>query len=381
MKSNRNRILYIDNIRTLLVTLVILLHVSVIYGPIEFWYYYEGSVQTSTYILGFFTSFCQAFFMGLFFMISAYFIIPSYSKKETSIYIKKRLKRLGIPLLFYTIVIGPFLLYIREFFVSGEKVSFFYFYYTFIIKNIILETGPLWFVETLLIFTLVFVAAIEIIKKITKKNLIIRKASLNFPENYKLYIFILILTSVTFIARLWFPIGTSAIGQLSFFPQYIFLFTIGIIAYINDWFEKFTYRKVIFWFIILIITIPFWPLILYFSGTFIKGDIIRFAGGLHWQAFLYSLWESIVCVSISICIIYFFREKLNFQNKFFKNLSNSAYTVFIIHSLIIYPLVYLIRPFEFHPLMKFLIVASAGVPLSFLLGSLIKKIPLLKKVL
>ena len=381
MKSTGNRILYIDNIRTLLVILVILLHVSIIYGPIEFWYYYEGTVQTSTYILGFFISITQAFFMGLFFMISAYFIVPSYSRIKTGIYIKKRLKRLGIPLLFYTITIGPFLLYIKAFFVSGYKVNFFSFYYNYIIKNIIIETGPLWFIEVLLIFTLIFIAIIVTIKKIKNKKIIIKKESQNFPENYRLYVFILILTVVTFISRLWFPIGGTAIGQLSFFPQYILLFVFGIFAYINNWFEKITYRKAIFWFKTLTITAPLWLLILYLSGTFEEGTITKFVGGFHWQAFLYSLWESILCVSISICIIYFFREKLNFQNKFLKILSVSAYTVFIIHPLIIYPLAFLIRAYDLHPLIKFLTVSVIGLTLSFLIGILVRKIPSFKKIL
>ena len=381
MKCTESRILYIDNIRTLLVTLVILLHVSIIYGPIEFWYYYEGTVQTSTYILGFFISITQAFFMGLFFMISAYFIVPSYGRIKTGIYIKKRLKRLGIPLLFYTITIGPFLLYIKAFFVSGYKVNFFSFYYNYIIKNIIIETGPLWFIEVLLIFTLIFIAIIEIIKKIKNKKIITKKESQNFPENYRLYVFILILTVVTFISRLWFPICGTAIGQLSFFPQYILLFVFGIFAYINNWFEKITYRKAIFWFKTLTITAPLWLLILYLSGTFKEGTITKFVGGFHWQAFLYSLWESILCVSISICIIYFFREKLNFQNKFLKILSVSAYTVFIIHPLIIYPLAFLIRAYDLHPLIKFLTVSVIGLILSFLIGILVRKIPSFKKIL
>ena len=41
MKYTKSRKLYIDNLRTFLVTLVVLLHIAVTYGPIGFWYYYE----------------------------------------------------------------------------------------------------------------------------------------------------------------------------------------------------------------------------------------------------------------------------------------------------------------------------------------------------
>ena len=81
MKSTPSRLLYIDNMRTLVITLVVLVHISLTYGPVGPWYYYERTELPSTYPLGFFVSFNQAFYMGLFFMIAAYFILPSYSRK------------------------------------------------------------------------------------------------------------------------------------------------------------------------------------------------------------------------------------------------------------------------------------------------------------
>ena len=394
MQDKLTRLLYIDNIRIFVITLVILVHVAVTYGPVGIWYYYERTLLLSTYSLGFFASFSQAFFMGLLFMVSSYFILPSYNKKGANLYIKDRLKRLGIPLLFFTAIIGPFLLYIQTLIFKVEQVSFtsfyqnlkeirfFYFYYDFIIKNKVFEMGPLWFVFTLLIFTLIFIAVIQIIKRLKNVKSIDWNTNLNFPQNYKLFISILVLAAATFLVRLKWPIGSNFYAlQFCFFPQYIFMFIAGIFAYINNWFEKINHKKAVLWLVVLIIAILSWPLIILFSGAFEGADITILAGGFHWQAFTYALWESVVCVSISIVLIYYFREKLNHQNKFFKTLSDSAYAVYIIHPLIIIPLAYALMAFELHPLLKFLIVSIVGVPLSFLLGSLIKRIPFLRKIL
>jgi surface polysaccharide O-acyltransferase-like enzyme len=394
MRNKLTRLLYIDNIRTFIVTLVILVHVAVTYGPVGIWYYYERTLLPSTYFLGFFASFSQAFFMGLLFMVSAYFMLPSYNKKGANLYIRDRLKRLGIPLLFFTAVIGPFLLYIQtltfkveelsfaSFYQNLKEIRFFYFYYDFIIKNKVIEMGPLWFVFTLLIFTLILIVVMQFIKSIKKVKSINWNTNLNFPQNYKLFISILVLAIATFLVRLKWPIGSNFYAlQFCFFPQYIFMFIAGILAYINNWFEKINHKKAVFWLIALIIAILSWPFIIFFSGAFEGADITILAGGFHWQAFMYALWESVVCVSISIVIIYYFREKLNKQNKFFKTLADSAYTVYIIHPLIIIPLAYALMAFELHPLFKFLILSVIGVPLSFLLGTLIKRIPFLKKIL
>lgn len=382
MKNIETRKLYIDNLRTFLITLVMLLHIAVTYGPIGFWYYYERTGLLSTYLLGFFVSFNQAFLLGLFLMISAYFIIPSYDRKGADLFIRDRFRRLGIPLLFYIIIIGPFLIYIQKLFIEKEKVNFLYFYYNFIIKNIIIEAGPLWFLQALLIFSLFYILLMELIKKAQKKKGTFEKKGLDFPQNYKIILFIISLAIVTFLVRIRFPIETSIINlQLCFLPQYVSLFILGIFAHRNNWFEKITYKKAIFWLSVLIFTTLLWPILLFFSGTFKEADITLIAGGFRWQAFLYALWEAITAISSSISIIYFFKKRLNRQNNLFGSLYKSAYTVFIIHPLIIVPLSYSIKGLEIHPLIKFSIVAAVSIPLSFIIGNIIRKMPFFKRIL
>ena len=289
MKNIETRKIYIDNLKIFLVTLVMLLHIAVTYGPIGFWYYYERTGLLSTYLLGFFVSFNQAFLLGFFLMISAYFIIPSYDRKGPELFIRDKFRRLGIPLLFYIIIIGPFLIYIQKLFIAKEKVSFLYFYYNFIIKNIIIEAGPLWFLQALLILSIFYILLTEIIKKVSKKKAAFEKKGLDFPQNYKIILFIISLAIVTFLVRIRFPIETSIINlQLCFLPQYVSLFILGIFAYRNNWFEKITYKKAVFWLSVLAFTTLLWPVLLFFSGTFKEADITLIAGGFRWQAFLYA---------------------------------------------------------------------------------------------
>jgi len=382
MKYIETRKPYIDNLRTFLVILVVLFHIAATYGPIGFWYYYERTGLASTYLLGFFISFNQAFLLGLFFMTSAYFIIPSYTRKGADLFIRDRFRRLGIPLLFYIIIIGPFLIYIQQIFIAKDKVNFLSFYYNFIIKNIIIEAGPLWFLQALLIFSIFYILLAEIIKKLQKKKTALKKKALDFPGNYKIILFILSLAIVTFLVRIKFPIGNSIINlQLCFLPQYVSLFILGILAYRNNWFEKIDHKKAIFWLSVLIFATILGPVLLFFSGVFKEADITLIAGGFQWQAFLYALWEAAISISISICIIYYFKKKFNRQNNLFASLYKSAYAVFIIHPLIIVPISYSIKGLEIHPLYKFFIIAVIGIPLCFLIGNIIRKIPFLKKIL
>jgi len=378
MENNYKRLLYIDNLRIILVVLVVLAHVAITYGPVGFWYYYERTELNSTYVLAFFVSLMQAFLIGLFFMISAFFTPSALNKKGPKNFFIDRIKRLGIPLLFYIFVIAPSILYLDNLIIKGERVNYFIFYYEQVLKRGIIDVGPLWFLQVLLFFSFLYAIFNEIIVRILKDK---RQLVFKFPSNKNIFITILILAFVTFLVRLQFPISATT-SHLNFglAPQYILLFGLGILAFNNNWFEEITLKKAKFWFSIAMIAILFWPLFIFF-GRSSELSIEIFAGGLNWQSFIYAFWEAVLSISLSICIIYFFRKKLNNQTKLFKEISKSTYSVFIIHSIVIVLLSYLLKDLMFHPLVKFAIVALAGIPLCFLISFYITKVRFLKKIL
>ena len=378
MENNYKRLLYIDNLRIILVVLVVLAHVAITYGPVGFWYYYERTELNSTYVLAFFVSLMQAFLIGLFFMISAFFTPSALNKKGPKNFFIDRIKRLGIPLIFYIFIIAPSILYLDNLIIKGERVNYFIFYYEQVLKRGIIDVGPLWFLQVLLFFSILYAIFNEIIIKLFKDK---RQLIFKFPSNKNIFITIIILAFVTFLVRFQFPISATT-SHLNFglAPQYIFLFGLGIFAFNNNWFEAITLKIAKFWFSIAMIAILFWPLFIFF-GRSSELSIEIFAGGLNWQSSIYALWEAALSISLSICVIYLFRKKLNHQTKLFKEISKSAYSVFIIHSIVIVLLSYSLKGLMFHPLVKFAIVALVGIPLCFLISFYIKKVRFLKNIL
>ena len=68
--STAIRLAFIDNIRILLVILVVLHHLAVTYGGEGSWYYYEGRADTITaMVLTLFIVVNQASFMGFYFLM------------------------------------------------------------------------------------------------------------------------------------------------------------------------------------------------------------------------------------------------------------------------------------------------------------------------
>jgi len=380
MTSNTStRLYYIDNIRILLITLIALLHLAITYGAPGDWYYNELQFDTldpiAVVLFSMFNATVQAFTLGFFFMISGYFTPGSYDRKGTGSFIKARFLRLGIPLLFQIIVIQPVLVYT----LWGEGRTFNVFFVEYI-RNIrsLSGVGPLWFVEALLFFNIMYV----LWRFLRGSSGFPSQNEIKVPGNIAIALFALIVGLVSFTVRIWLPVGWNFEFlnlQFPFFPQYICMFIIGIIAYRGNWFSGLTDSSGKVWQIVTVILIVSIPAIFVLGEA--REGVNSFMGGLKWQALFYALWEQFVCVGMVIGISVLFRKLYNQQGSLAKTLSASAYTVFIIHAPVLVFLALALKGISLYPLIKFVLVAPLAVSLCFAIATVIRKLPLARKIL
>jgi peptidoglycan/LPS O-acetylase OafA/YrhL len=125
-KPQKAKIAYIDHLKVLAITLVVLHHTFITYGAPGSWYFRQPSnLLAAKFLMTVFVATNQSFFMGFFFFLSALFVMPSYDRKGAGKFISDRLKRLGIPLIFYSLVLSPVLNYMVEHYGYGRHHSFF----------------------------------------------------------------------------------------------------------------------------------------------------------------------------------------------------------------------------------------------------------------
>ena len=136
----------------MLTGLVVIHHAAVTYSDIPMWYYTEPAKDRSGVALDILLIFDQTFFMGFFFLISGFFVPTSYDHKGGRAFLQDRLVRLGIPLVVFSVLLGPILT--TPFYAiarageeaKGADLSYWAFYLSS------WSPGPLWFVEVLLLF-------------------------------------------------------------------------------------------------------------------------------------------------------------------------------------------------------------------------------------
>jgi len=376
--STGSRLLFIDNMRVMLTIQVLLFHLLIIYAGTGSWLYTEGRQDFVTGALGaWFIAVSQAYFMGLFLLISAYFVPGSYDRKGAGRFLKDRLIRLGIPMAIYSWVLSPLLVYLVKRVKDSVSLPWWN-YFPGLKFEAVIGSGPLWFVETLLIFSLVYVGW----RLATASRPASFTAEAQFPSNGVIALFALLLGIAGFLVRLWRPMGwnfTPLNLQFPFFAQYIALFIVGLIAYRRNWFTRLPETTGRLWLVIgIVMVFLFWPLVI--GGGMDKG-IEPFAGGWHWQAFAYALWESFTCLGLCIGLIYLFRRNVNRQGTLAKFLSSNAYTAYIIHGVVITVIALAVRDVMVYPLLKWALVALVAVSLCFGLSHLIRKLPYTDRVL
>lgn len=386
--AKSSRLFFIDYLRAFLIILVIMLHLAFTYGSsINLWYYHDTTNALTAGLVTSLIGIGQAFCLGLFFLISAYFTPGAYDRKGAGPFLRDRLLRLGLPLLIYDSLINPFVVYIA----AGFPGSYWQFYTSYLLSLRGIGQGPVWFIEALLFFV-IFYALWRVcstwwsyaLPRMTTPTRSINSARRHpYPTTGAMLLYIVGLALITFVIRIWLPMGwwfQPLNLMFAEFPQYISMFILGLIAYRRGWLTRIPDAVGKRWFWVALIDLLFFVLLSVLNGIW-GGSIDYFLGGLHWQAFVYASWEAIMCVAMCTGLLVFFRKRLNRPGRVWNFLSANAYAAYIFHPVILVGLAYSLHTVALYPLLKFGIAVIIAIPLCFLISSVIRKIPFANRVL
>jgi hypothetical protein len=366
------KIYYLDVIKLLLTGLVVLHHTMIAYGAPGGWYYRQPvDNQLVRLVMTVFVATNQSFFMGMFFMLSAYFVGPSYDRKGAVTFVVDRLKRLGIPLLIYSFGLATIMNFLVYRYGGNNDVTFWQFLRGY---DGWISPGVMWFVEALLLFTLMYVA----IRQVSTLRF-----SLKCPGTGTILLGALALGLISFLVRIVFPIGWvwEPFGfQLAHFPQYVALFGVGILAQQNNWFDQLSRAQGRF-FSRLALTLAFlvFPLMLMAAVAF-KLTPDSMSDGWSVQSLIYSIWEQLTGISIIVALICIGKQRWNYTSTRLDKGSRYAFGVYVFHPLVVISLTLLLSSLPLAPLVKLIIAIPMALVGSFVLAALIVRIPGAKQI-
>ena len=337
------RLYYLDNLKVCLTVLVIMHHAGQAYGNGGAWAYTPSNpAEFMPWIWHFFST-NAAFFMGLYFFISGYFVPRSFDKQRSKQFVHKKLLRLGIPLLFMGGIISI---------LSGKP-----------------EIGHMWFVESLLVFSLVYAVIRHWVSPIEKE-------CSSKPNIIGLLIVALLMGIGSYFIRqvspqdhwIW-PFGIIPLPmEPAHYLQYVMMFILGILAYRFQWLDKMSNSV---GFIALLIGM----------GLAI-GNYLRDGGA--WNAFVwqwFGIYESLMCVFISFGLIWLFRQCVSATSRLWQWCAAQSYGAYVFHLILMIILQNAVDGIWMGAFGKFLFIGVVTTILSFLLTWVVRMIPGVKRVL
>jgi glucans biosynthesis protein C len=380
-KAPKPRLDFVDNLRSVMIILVVSMHAAVTYSHVGGWYFMEDP-KPGTVVLAVFATyqiFLQAFFMGLLFLLAGYFVPSAFDRKGFAGFVRERLVRLGLPSLFFMLIIQPFTVYwLLRNFANPEISSLTAAYWPYIRSGRFLGgSGPMWFAVALLLFSLLY-AGLRLVHKGAARN----EPDATLPNNRHIVCLALLIGVCAFLVRTIQPIGTNILNmQLCFFSQYVILFCVGIYARRRNWLLRMPYSFGMRWFrwTAFIGSILWVALLAALLTTHAKDKL---EGGWTWQSAAFSFWESFFSVGISLGLLVLFREKLNHPGKLQRWLSENSFAVYMFHTPILIAVTFLLRGVDAPKLLKFAVATVLAVTATFAASSLVfRRIPILKRIL
>jgi surface polysaccharide O-acyltransferase-like enzyme len=357
----------IDALRAAVTLLVVLHHTAITYGAIGGWYYKEilPSRAPGSLLLILFTAANQAWFMGLFFLLAGYYTPPALQRHGTVGFVRERLLRLGIPLVFYFFILHPVTVALAY---TPKGPPSFVRVLLFLWGNGKFEPGPLWFAEALLIFTAVWLLWRWLRKPETT-------AKVAFPSDIVLLAAAFLTGAVAFLLRLVWPVGVNvAFLQLGFFASYIVLFAAGCAAADQRWLERIPENLKRRWVRIAWLAFPVFPVLALVASRvpWLQGPA---EGGLNVQALVYAFWEPFVAWGVILGLLTLFQRRFASLTGGWTSLARRAFLIYIIHPPVVVGVALAWRDLAAPALVKFLVTGSLACALCYVLAGLILRIP------
>ncbi|KAJ3373184.1 hypothetical protein GGF31_001176 [Allomyces arbusculus] len=380
----RMRVHYIDWIRLWLTVMVVWHHCILInvagWWPLDkSWNVDAGSIIAGSVLL----LFDQGFFMGLFFFMSGLFAGPSLARKGVTRFLKDRFLRLLLPIILYELLLAPLQLVLVSAALGVHDLTFsgVYRYY---FAHYVYPNNPLWFCALLLFFELLYIVAMHATGAKPGQRRYATSPAEAFSSSQMvawLALWSLGLGAITFIVRIYFPIGlfVPVLGQLAYLPQYLFGYIMGHLAQQRDALARAPTGACVGSSAFAVVGFAAVTAGLLSSTPETQA---LFTAGTNGRQLLMSVVEQAYAVTVSAAILMIFRDRYNgAPNRIWMRLIGAAYAVYIVHPLVVAPLYVPFMSWAVVGWFKWIVLFVLATLLSWLIGVAAKLVPFVNRVL
>jgi hypothetical protein len=387
-----HRSLYVDNVKVLLIAAIIVGHAFGSYTTTELFAYAdvrettlspvtEGVLIAGLVVVG-------LFMIPLLFLLAGLLTPRSLDRKGPGAFARDRLWRLGVPFAVYSFLLWPALLYALYRPLGNAGGS----YWSELIgtREEALDTGYLWFVGDLLLFSLVYAAWAAFRRSL-------RSGHHGDPRGREpgrpagvvrfghLLVLAVVVAVTTFAVRLVFPFDSQKWVDLNLYqwPECIALFALGVVTARQGWLHGIPDRLRRQCRTATLVSAAAFLAVLGAVGVGGALDETSWRGGWQWPALVFAVGGSALTVFEPVWLLAEAQRHLDRPLRWVRpSFTRSAYGAFIVQGLFLLGLAMALREVPVPAEVKAALVAVGSVAGSFgLAWLLVSRVPGMAKVL
>jgi fucose 4-O-acetylase-like acetyltransferase len=355
-----------DNLRVLVIAVVVVWHTATAYLGGADWYYMDrvtSKVWSAVLVPAWLIS---AYALGPLFLIAGWFSARSLARRGAGAFARRRLLRLGVPLIIFIILINPLASYLGDL-GRGRHPS--------LARDLGAGqgAGPMWFVAALLAFSLAYAMLRRAHTPVARR----RRQS----ESQAMAAAALLIAVTAFVTWRWWPPDDAStfLGmQWESWPQGAVLFALGVWAGEAASLEDLTGRaRLLGW-----TALASAGLLVALAGyEQARGQGAATLHGAGWAAISGTVLYGIISVAFAVWFTALIRARWSADGPLRARAGRASYATYVLHPLVLTAVMVLFASLALAPPEKFLAVAVVAVPVCFLAGYAATRVPGISKVL
>lgn len=363
------RLAYLDHLKIALIAAIIALHGILGYTDTGWWSYGDAREVTlspvSTAVLMFVVGPAGLLLIPLLFLVAGLLTAPAVERKGPARFARDRLLRLGVPFLLYVLVIQPPVVYAVDHRWGNASGSY---WQEFLGADGQPDTGPLWFVGALLVYSLVYAGWAAV------RPASVRPSRVPTLSAGRLGLAAGAVVLPTFLIRLAWPLGSESVTDLNLWewPACATLFGLGVVAARRGWASavpRELHRQC------RRATVAAAAVLLVVAGVAIglldvEGDLLF--GGWHWAALGFAACECVLAVFGAVWLLGL-AQRWERPSRWTAPLARTTYTAFVVQTPVLLGVAVALRPLGAPAEVKALLVAALGVAAAFGLADVLRR--------
>jgi glucan biosynthesis protein C len=357
----RPREQWVDTLRVVLISGVIVVHTATAYVTDFAGYYYDDERVTNSVVSIAFAlpAMMGAIFgLGPLFVVAGWFSVRSLARRGPVGFVGSRLLRLGVPLLVFVLLVNPLADYLGDLWKQDAP--------TLLEQLAVTEFSIMWFVVVLLVCSLGY-AALRSIRPLAD--------SARRPGTRSLVVAGSVIGGVSLaVWQVTTLLDTHLMNvRVSAWTQGAVLFALGVMAAEAGWDGRLSQHTEHRLSQVTVAGVGLTAALV--SYTAARDQLDRALGGLNWASVSFAILYGVVSIAFTLWCLAWLRRRWPTHGPLMAKAGRGSYATYLLHPVVLVSVMLAFRVVPLGAGLKFVVVSVVAVPVCFAVGYAVSRLP------